>query len=367
MNILYSMQGEKVRVWKCWTEGATVVVEHGQLDGKQTSKRYDAQAKNIGKANETTPEQQALLEADAKVVKQLKSGYFKTIEEAKSFKPFFPMKAQNYNDHSEKVKYPCYMQPKLDGQRLMVSPTDGPLSKQGERLQLPKHWKGVERLASMMGGLDGEVYAGLKNMGGLSLQSIISAFRKENEDTHMLKYYVYDIPFEGIPFRERVEILNVLSKSTLVPDCVVIVPSILVSSKEEADKVYEFFIEKGYEGVVYRNLDGEYEFDKRSYDLLKRKPRKDAEARIISVEIDKNEDGILNCELVNGEHKGNKFKCLMRKDADPELNYRKAINAVLLIGKTFTVEFEDYSDEGVPQKPVGKCLRAVDLNGNPIY
>ena len=85
MTILYTKQGNKLRQWQCFADGAEVVVIHGQVGGKQVEKRYTAEPKNQGRANATTVEEQALLEAEAKVVKQLKSGYSKMKEEAEAF------------------------------------------------------------------------------------------------------------------------------------------------------------------------------------------------------------------------------------------------------------------------------------------
>ena len=55
---------------------------------------------------------------------------------------------------------------------------------------------------------------------------------------------------------------------------------------------------------MYRNLDGLYEFGKRSYDLIKRKTFVDFEAIVLSVEKDKNDCGVLHCEAVNGKGVG---------------------------------------------------------------
>ena len=49
----------------------------------------------------------------------------------------------------------------------------------------------------------------------------------------------------------------------------------------------------------------------------------------------------------------------MRKDADPEVSYRKYSNALLLIGKAITYEYEELSDKGVPTKPVSVALREM--------
>lgn len=344
----------ELRVWSVYTDGADVVVKHGKLGGKIQEKRYPAEAKNIGKANETTPESQAALEAEAKYVKQLKSGYFPTKEEALDFQEFTPMKAHNYKDYAARVTYPCYMQPKLNGQRLMIDKHGVAWSKQGEPLELPAHWVGVKELAIKLGGLDGEIYAGLESEGGLSLQRIVSAFRKPNADTPKLQYWVYDIPVT-IPFGMRE--LKIKS-SPGVP--VVRVNTSIVSTEAEGDALYEHFCKKGYEGAVYRHQDGIYEFGKRSYNLIKRKPRQTAEAKVLSVEKDRNGWGILTCELDNGVT----FKCQMKVDAGPK-NYREYDNALELVENHIEFEYEELSDDGVPTKPSGVGVRAVDKYGRP--
>lgn len=364
MNMLYTLSNGKIRIWMCWAEGSEVIVSHGLKDGKFTAKRYTAEAKNVGRANETTPEQQALLEVEAKVVKQLKSGYFRTEEEAKNYVPFTPMKAQNYKDFAHKVVYPCYMQKKLNGQRLMIDKNGIAWSKQGEPLELPDHWVGVREMAIAMGGLDGEVYAGLVSDGGLSLQDIISAFRKKNENTHKLKFYVYDIPdekWDQITRTAKLEMFETLSKS----ENVVIVSSECVESEYEAGILYNEWVEAGYEGAVYRMFDGLYEFGKRSYFLIKRKPRLDAEAKVIGYTLDKNNEPVFDVVAVNGEQTDAQFKLKM-KIPEKGTNYRRKENADSLIGQHITYEYEELSDENVPLKPVGIAPRDVNDSGEPL-
>ncbi|WPK29351.1 DNA ligase [Escherichia phage vB_EcoM_EP57] len=133
-----------------------------------------AEAKNIGRSNETTPEEQAELEAFAKWTKQLKNGYYKTKEEAENHVPSTPMKCQDYKDYPERVVFPGYAQYKLNGLRSMINMKGECLSKAGEVYNLPPHWKGIPNFISEVVGhpLDGEVFAGL---GVLSLQQINSA------------------------------------------------------------------------------------------------------------------------------------------------------------------------------------------------
>lgn len=357
MKTLYGKDSKgDLRIWSVFTDGADVVVKHGKLGGKIQEKRYTTESKNVGKTNETTPEEQAKLEAEAKYVKQLKSGYFPTKEEALDFQEFTPMKAHNYKDYSDRVVYPCYMQPKLNGQRLMIDKNGVAWSKQGEPLELPSHWTGVREMAIRLGGLDGEVYAGLESEGGLSLQRIVSAFRKPNADTPKLRYWVYDIPVEKSQEDRRVMLAGIHNTDVLV-----VLPGMIVKNKEDGDGFYDYCVNLKYEGVVYRNPIGTYEFGKRSYNLLKRKPRQTAEAKVLSVEKDRNNWGILNCEMETGA----KFKCQMKVDAGKK-NYREHDNALELVGKFIEFEYEELSDDGVPTKPVGVGIRELNKNLEPL-
>ena len=113
MITLYSKQGDKLRQWSAYAEGAEVVVIHGQVGGKQTEKRYTAEPKNRGRSNATTAEEQAALEVGAKISLQTKRGYYTTQEEAMNHVDFTPMKCLDYKDQAKKVKYPCYISAKL--------------------------------------------------------------------------------------------------------------------------------------------------------------------------------------------------------------------------------------------------------------
>lgn len=357
MKTLYGKDSKgELRIWSVYTDGPEVVVKHGKLGGKIQEKRYTAEPKNTGKANATTPEEQAILEAEAKYVKQLKSGYFVDKDDALAFEEFTPMKAQNYKDHSSKLRYPCIGQPKLNGLRLMFDRNGNAWSKQGEPCKIPEHWEGIREYAIAHGGLDGEVYAGLESNGGLSLQKIVSAFRKFNTDTPKLQYWLYDFPTEQEQ-SQRISQVNTLEK----PECVVLSLGVWIKDESHADRYYEDKVREKYEGVVYRNRDGKYEFGKRSYNLLKRKPRQTTEAHVINIEKDRNGWGILHCELENGVE----FKCQMKVDAGDK-NYRLYENALELITQWIEFEFEELSDDGVPTKPVGIGIRKLDKFARPL-
>lgn len=346
-----------IKEWSVYTEGATVTVGHGRLGGKITTRSYEAEAKNVGRSNETTPSEQAELEALAKWTKQLKRGYYQTVEEAEKHVAFTPMKCQDYKDFSHKVKFPGYAQYKLNGLRSLITDDGECLSKAGEVYTLPAHWKRIPEFIQAQGvPLDGEVFAGL---GVLSLQVINGAWKKYKPGiTEQLGYYIYDIPVPDIPFKVRVLMLDDLEdivEEAGLSHLIHVVHSEYIENQEQLDAFYAKALADKAEGIVYRNEDGVYEFGKRSYDVIKRKPRGTMEVKVTGMVVDKNGDGVLTA--ITKDDKIVEF--LMRKDSHPTINYRKADNASLLIGQFVEIEYEELSDAGVPTKPVGIRIREM--------
>ena len=77
---LYSLNTNgTIQKWHITVNGDMIFKEYGQEGGSmQIVAETITKGKNIGKANQTTPAQQALLEATAQWEKKLKSGYTKT-------------------------------------------------------------------------------------------------------------------------------------------------------------------------------------------------------------------------------------------------------------------------------------------------
>src|SRR5574344_1300872 len=352
MTTLYTKQSDKLRIWSCYADGNEVVVEHGQLGGKLTKKRYKAQSTNEGRSNFRDSVAQALFEVQAKIELQLKRGYYRTQEEAMNHVDFTPMKCLDYKDQAKKVKYPCYISAKLDGFRMMVDSNGQAWSKQGEPLDFPEHWKGLkEALAEI--GADGEVFCE-----GMSLQSIRSAYLTPKEDTLRLEYWMYDVPVAGVPFVERRKLLDKLNTIVFEKglNFVKVVPGNLVENEEWGDIFYKKHLLHGYEGSVYRNLDGLYDFGKRSSNMIKRKPRPTNEALVLSYTLDKNDEPVFSVRAVNGEQTGAEFKLKM-KIPESGVNYRDKANADSLVGQHIEYAWENLSDSKVPNKGVGLFIR----------
>lgn len=56
-------RGDRQNIWSIWVEGDRYFTQHGKLGGKMQETSKKGKAKNVGQANELTPEQDALSEA----------------------------------------------------------------------------------------------------------------------------------------------------------------------------------------------------------------------------------------------------------------------------------------------------------------
>lgn len=347
--------------WCAYAVGSDLVMEYGQVGGKIQKKVIPCEAKNVGRSNETTAEQQAEKEVTAKYEYQMKTGYFKDIEQAKKFRLRKPMRAKNYKDHANKVRLPCYGSPKLNGFRLaMVGGVA--FSKAGIAEDLtnkPAHLVHFLKDTLEHVDTDGEIYCH-----GMSLQDIRSAWLTPQESSSKLKYFIYDHPVDGLSTAQRLAEIDMLQRLLSTMRAVYPVEFVeqrILRTQEEVDAFYQECLDNGYEGAVYRNEDGVYEFDKQSSNMIKRKPRLDAEAKVLSSNVDRIGEGVLLCRLPSGVT----FECKMKKPKKGT-NYRGYEASLKLIGQWITFEYEELSNDGVPTKPVGLQPRECDDQGNPL-
>jgi len=101
-----------VQQWTVQIDGNKFRVESGQTDGKKVLSEWTVcEPKNVGRANATTAEEQALSEAEAKWDKKLKTGYttdVKKIDECTSY--IEPMLAKDF----ERLSYQDGLEEWLD-------------------------------------------------------------------------------------------------------------------------------------------------------------------------------------------------------------------------------------------------------------
>ena len=327
-------------------EGANVLTTFGQLDGKLQTSIDTCSPKNVGRANATTAEQQAILEAQSKFAKKVKSGYSETPSSTPTVQ--LPQKVKNYRDDKHLVKFPCYVLPKFNG----VNGTywllpDGSLkltSRGGDELPPIPHLESYIRKKmkdACTTCLNGELF-----IKGESLQNITSAVKKPKELSKQLEFLVFEFPLINTPFSEKVQYLDV--------------PVAKISTSYGLEKIYEYTVSLGLEGIVVYNADAMYKFNERSSSVLKYKPILDAEYIIRDYNTDRNGHPVFTCETPSGQSfkvkpKGTNEERL-QIIADFETKYKN---------KYYTIEYEMLSDAGIPLKPVGIGLRACDSTGEP--
>ncbi|MGL5014330.1 MAG: hypothetical protein ACRC6V_08595 [Bacteroidales bacterium] len=344
--------------WNCECIGSEIHVSHGKVGGKLQLKITKCEAKNVGRANETSPERQAELEAASKVQKQIDKLYRPTIEALSHVGNNLPMLAHDYTKVGHRMPYPCYGSVKLDGVRCMAIVNDLGVylaSRGGKSYPCPKHiedalmhrfsrWPTTEMV------LDGELY-----IHGVSLQNIVSAVKKPNELTPELKFWIFDIPSKE-SWEDRMIELEALPLDPFGP--LVMVGNRLLMDETEARTMLSEVMEKGYEGLMLRNPDSPYLYNHRSPGLMKWKLMQDTEVKVVSVRKDKLGEGVLICKLPSGVDVDLKMK--------GNHEYRLYENMLNLVGKWVTAKFQEYTDDGSLQFPVGLYVRECDNQGNPL-
>lgn len=361
MRTLYGKDSKGgFKIWTVEAIGDEVHVSHGKLNGKMQLKVTKCVAKNVGRANETTPETQAQLEAESKYKKQIDKLYRPTIEELDSVGGALPMLAHDYTKVGHRMRYPCDVSAKLDGVRCIAEhkhPTITMTSRGGKQYEVPYHLHVELMMLAEATGInifDGELYKH-----GRALQDIVSSIKKHNEDTGSLEYWVFDIPSEK-PWKERQDDLARLHQfaTDLSLEHIKFVLNVRVQDEAEARLMMNHYLERGFEGMMLRNPDGAYRFNHRSPDLMKWKDFYDLEAKVIDVTRDKLDEGVLMCEMQDGKT----FECKMRG----KHVYRAYASMRTLIGAWITVRYQQFTNDGIPQFPVGVGVRECDEDGYPV-
>lgn len=361
----------KIRQWSITTAGDTYTVMHGVKDGKLQTKDTKCKAKNIGRSNATTPEAQAILEAQAKWTFQVnRDDYHWDIKLAN--RQLRPMLAMDYLKVPHRVNWEqAVAQPKLDGVRLTYGrrywdePGHEAMTRKGETYVLPHLTQPTIDLLAVVNSLcgdkclalDGEAY-----LHGLSLQNIMKLVKKHRpEAPQQVKYYLFDLVIPNMTFHKRYIILK--EALAIYEDATEVFESLMckrIHNEEEMKVLHGQYTLDGYEGLMIRHANSEYGIAKRSPDLFKYKHFMDDEAKIIKVWPDSNGNAMFTVLQKNGE------EC----DVTPKRTHeeRKLILAhyASFIGKWITCKFQTYTDGNKMQFPVGLALRHCDDEGNPI-
>lgn len=353
----------KIQTWEIWVEGSTMYSESGQLDGKKIkSEDTIKEGKNIGKANETTPEQQAVAEAESRWIGKTKKGYTTTQGNAAAGKVediieggINPMLAKSYAEQADKIEFPCAVQPKLDGIRCVVTGSSLWTRTRKPITSVPHIGHALRQLKIKASDiLDGELYNHDFKDDFEKITTIVGQKKDVDPNHELCQYHIYDMPCEGTFNQRRFKLHKLFSKLPKGS------PLKLVETIEVADEVellaaYELFKSQGYEGAMVRNLNSPYEY-KRSNHLQKMKEFQDAEFEIIGVEEGRGKlqghAGAFICKKTDGTQ----FKAKMSGEITKLKDYW--LNQKQYVGKMLTVKFQGFTGKNeVPRFPVGLRIR----------
>ena len=387
----------KFRWWQIeWDEntykediGYELIRTYGQVHGKITT------APSIyvphGKAKRTTKEQ-ALLQFNSEVKKQLDKGYKEVpkhpneyseselqeiygdvkVREGATVKP---MLAKQEKDIKNRKIFDnkWYISRKVNGVRCLIY-FDGKNIRTASRgatnydiaiihiIQHPILEEFFTNHPDAM--LDGEVF---KKDWSLTKISGICRSQKTVNDGKDLQFYWYDIVDLEQSFSERWKIMQEWSKELQLSDFdpykyfsdsdlhIQFLPQELISGFENMKKLHDEWVKEGWEGAVIRNPDSVYKPGSRGNDWIKIKVYQDAEYPIVGLsEGLRDEDMCFILETPNGQ----RFNCKPIGDREQKQWYRDHIDE--LVGKNLTIKYFEMSGvEGseIPQQPIGICVR----------
>ena len=340
--------------WSIEVEGNKYRTHSGQVGGVISTNEWTVCfGKNVGRANATTDDEQALAEAVAKRTKKLESGYFEDINNINEQQYFEPMLASKWEDSKDKIQYPIYSQPKLDGIRCIVT-KDGMFSRNGKPIiSAPHIFNSLKPLFETNPQLifDGELYADKFANDFNKIVSLVKRTKPTDEDLaeskKNIQYWIYDLPNVDDTFEMRSQTLyDLFMEWSYFNSHCINVDTDVCRSEKEVMELYEGYVEKGYEGQILR-LNGLYE-NKRSKFLLKHKSFQDSEFPILDIcEGEGNKTGQVGYMVfeIEGKRFKSNVKCSWEEGAEILKSKSK------LIGKSATIQYFNLTPDGIPRFP----------------
>jgi DNA ligase 1 len=377
-----------------------ISITHGRIDSisKSSNTRQITEGKNIGKANETTPFTQALKEAEAEWNKKRQEGYKSFVDlglegmtysdtndaiyDLEKYLPKYrtdpndnlkPMKCQPFKPN--KMTYPAYAQPKINGVRAVVrleEETNGIFgtsevvrirSKEGHRYEVKHIELAFENIYAFGNAcsndiaFDGELY-----IPDVPVTSIGGASRNPNNPLHKdLIFVVFDLSIADVPQSDRLALIikilhnvptmgisNHLDRLKGITDVwanqkITSLVYKILNSDADAKYFKDSAINAGFEGIVIRDMKATYKFGSRPMTMLKYKNKEDAEFVILDIELsDKGKQPVFICRNDLNDN-------IFRVDGIKEyLDTKYYYDKDQYIGKLATVEFRERTVNGLP-------------------
>ena len=366
--------------------------------------------KNIGRANETTPNQQALFEAYTMWTKKQDQGYRidtgvddtdvddpstvvkqqsgnqqnkitdQSTDESNDDRPaYLPMLANKYTQRSKHLAVPFGISRKLDGIRVLASQ-----NKRKELILTSRLGKPFSFLDNIRTSLrlflqghpnlliDGELYS--HDLPFNTISGVVRAKKTKSPYDAQIELWIFDLidmkndRTQAMRYEDRMMLLKSLEDTYNErggqPNLRFVYYD-LCNSHEDIEDWHAQYVEEGFEGVMCRNLSGPYLFKNRSNDLLKHKAFEDAEFTIVGAKPGVGtEKGaiVFECQCNDADTDIGTFD--VRPRGSIEKRRQMYLNKNQYIGKQLTVRYQPHTNQadqeaatGVPRFPVGIDVR----------
>ncbi len=372
----------KVTFWRTYVVEDTYYRESGQVEGKvREFEGVKATPKNVGRANETSPHHQALFEAfsewkhkqdqlyseeypllekeapspsDKHTERTSTSGDTSTRVQYGDGKKLRPMLAEKWTERQRDAKFPGAVSEKLDGVRVMCFENDEGVQLISRLGKLYKFLDGIREEAKVLFQkcpgvvLDGEIYS--HNAPFNAVSGAVRTLKKPSAYDALVEYHIFDLVLPGLGYRARMEKLRELMHGCTFKR-LQIVDYEVVNTPEQVKTKHDEYVARGYEGLIFRNLEAPYLLGRRTSNLLKYKEFSDEEFKVVEVVEGKGTEkgaAVFVCETKEGET----FN--VRPRGSIEKRRVQFQHKAKYIGKNLTVRYQPLSKEEVlPRFPIG--------------
>ena len=336
--------------------------ESGQYGGKRKlSAKTICVGKNIGKSNETSDQEQTILEASSIWELKKKKGFIESLDDAVESEKFTLQGCLEYYKYVNKIMYPCLAEEKLNGMATYLNTNDFKFYSRMNNY-VPALQSIADITTSFKNNLriQGEFYS--PDLSFNEIQSIFtsSVNLKELNGCKFYIYDIYDLSNKKLNTLDRKKLINLLFTEEFLmkySDYFVIHPHVVCNSKQEYDEYHFKLVDLKKEGTVVKNINSEYQLGK-TFFYLKRKEFQDDEFELIDFIEGKgkeaNKASKASCKTKSGIH----FEAGVNGDDMYRINL--LINKKDYIGKSAKIKYFDYSIDGVPLQ--GKFIGMVNDN-----
>ena len=384
--------------WSASESAGVITITHGLVGGTQHRETIEVTSKKV---NELNSRINAKRKEGYKELSELKDGatptYIGTIHPNNkpdatfirfldTYLPKYsttsegfvlPMLAKVLDDNKPFEKYGMFIgQYKINGLRCIIGAKSNPMdmfnntyltyhSRTGEDWTAKMSWMDeiiIQRLdkdlidAMIEEGvcLDGELY-----LPGYSVNDINSFVKNTNLKQHyLLQYWCYDLCYENMTATHRMQLkskwcskaywINIKTKEEHLnnKNPFVLLSNYFISNYDEAITARNNYIDLGFEGLIIRNPNSEYQFGKRNQAMFKFKKIDDGKFVIVDIKSEhKRKD--LPLFVLRNDINEELFECSINKPQD--VQRKILINKEKYVGKYMFVEYRERS--GCAQVP----------------